>query len=86
VSAPGPGDAGGDEGADAAARALAPLSGTAVVAAYLLALVTLLAPLAVLGAVFAGIVLMRREHPGHGVAVIALGAVCVVLGMTVVWT
>jgi hypothetical protein len=53
--------------------------------AYLMALVTLLAPLAVLGAVFAGVVLARRGRPATGAGVIAVGAACVVLGLTVVW-
>lgn len=64
---------------------LPPLPGRVVAAAYVLALVTLLVPLAVFGALFAGVVLIRRERPLAGAGVIAVGIACVVLGMTVVW-
>lgn len=54
-----------------------------VVSAYLLAAVCLLVPLAVVGAVFAGVVLARRNRPGSGAAVIALALVCTALAVTV---
>ena len=53
--------------------------------AYLLAAVCVLAPLAVVGAVFAGIALMRRNRARDGLQVIALGLACTALGL-VVWT
>ncbi len=53
--------------------------------AYLLAAVCVLAPLAVVGAVFAGIVLVRRNRPRDGVQVITLGLACPALGL-VIWT
>jgi len=56
-----------------------------VAAAYVLALVTLLVPLAVIGAAFAGVVLIKRDRAAEGIGVIVVGAACVVLGMTVVW-
>ena len=62
-----------------------PLPGRVVGAAYVLALVTLLVPFAVLGAAFAGVVLIRRDRPLAGAGVIAVGAACVVLGLTTVW-
>ena len=52
--------------------------------AYLLAAVCVLAPLAVVGAVFAGVALMRRNRPRDGIQVIALGIACTALGL-VVW-
>jgi hypothetical protein len=55
------------------------------VVAYLLAAVCVLAPLAVVGAVFAGIVLVRRNRPRDGVQVITLGLACTALGL-VIWT
>jgi hypothetical protein len=55
------------------------------VVAYLLAAVCVLAPLAVIGAVFAGIALMRRNRARDGLQVIALGLACTALGL-VVWT
>ncbi|MEJ7797721.1 MAG: hypothetical protein WKF42_04410 [Solirubrobacteraceae bacterium] len=54
-----------------------------VAVAYLLALVCLVAPLAVLGAAFAGVVLFGRGRRGAGAGVIALAVVCVALGVTV---
>ena len=65
---------------------LPPLPGRVVAAAYVLALLTLLVPFAVLGALFAGVVLIRRDRPGAGAGVIAVGIACVALGLTVVWT
>ena len=53
--------------------------------AYLLAAVCVLAPLAVIGAVFAGVALMRRNRRRDGVQVIALGLACTALGL-VLWT
>ena len=49
--------------------------------AYLLAAVCLLEPLALIGALFAGIVLMRRNRRLEGAGVIALGVVCTALGL-----
>jgi hypothetical protein len=54
-----------------------------VAAAYLLAALSLLVPLAVVGAVFAGAVLLRRGRPAEGAGVIALGVACAALGVTV---
>ena len=52
--------------------------------AYLLAAVCLLVPLALVGALFAGIVLMRRNRQLEGAGVIVFGAVCTALGL-VLW-
>lgn len=52
-----------------------------VVAAYLLAAVCVVVPLAVLGALFAGVALARRNRPLSGMAVIALGLACTALGI-----
>ena len=52
--------------------------------AYLLAAVCVLAPLAIVGAVFAGLVLLRRNRARDGVQVIALGVACTALGL-VLW-
>jgi hypothetical protein len=54
----------------------------AVVAAYLLAALCLLVPLAVVGSAFAGIVLWRRGLRRHAVAVVGFGVVCLVFGVT----
>ena len=54
----------------------------AVVAAYLLAALCLLVPLAVVGSTFAGTVLWRRGLRRHAVAVVGLGVACVVIGVT----
>jgi hypothetical protein len=51
-----------------------------VAAAFLLALVCALLPLAYVGAVFAGVALVRRGRRREGVAVVVLGLVCVVVG------
>jgi len=48
--------------------------------AYVLALVCFLAPLAILGAGFAGAVLIRRGRQGHGIAVIVVAIACAVGG------
>jgi len=53
-----------------------------VVAAYLLAALCLLIPLAVVGSTFAGTVLWRRGLRTHGAAVVGLGIACVVFGVT----
>lgn len=52
-----------------------------VVAAYLLAAVSVIVPLAVLGALFAGVALMRRNRAVDGVAVIVLGVAATALGV-----
>ena len=52
-----------------------------VVAAYLLAALCVLVPLAVVGAVFAGIVLARRNRPGDGARVLVLAVACTALGV-----
>ena len=57
----------------------------AVAAAYLLAAVCALVPLAIVGSTFAGIVLWRRGLRSHGLAVIALGFACMALGVMVLW-
>jgi hypothetical protein len=49
--------------------------------AYILAVVCFLAPLAILGAGFAGAVLIRRGRPGHGMGVIAVAVLCAVGGV-----
>jgi len=55
------------------------------VVAYLLAAVCLLVPLALIGAVFAGIVLARRNRPLEGAGVIALGIACTVIGLVLLF-
>ena len=52
-----------------------------VVVAYVLAAVCLLVPLALVGALFAGFVLMRRNRQLEGAGVIALGIACTALGV-----
>jgi hypothetical protein len=52
-----------------------------VVVAYLLAAVCALVPLALVGALFAGVALMRRNRPRDGAGVIAVGLACTVLGL-----
>jgi hypothetical protein len=52
-----------------------------VVIAYVIAVVCLVAPLAVLGAGYAGAVLLRRRRPGAGMGVIAVAVACSVLGL-----
>ena len=51
-----------------------------VVAAYLLAAISVLVPLAVAGAIFAGVALMRRNRRAEGIGVIAVGVVATALG------
>ncbi len=59
-----------------------PVRPQAVVAAYGLAALCLLVPLAVVGSTFAGAVLWRRGLRPHGAAVLGLGVVCLALGVT----
>lgn len=54
-----------------------------VVAAYLLAAICVIVPFAVLGALFAGVALARRNRPGAGAGVVVLGLLCTVLAVTV---
>jgi hypothetical protein len=60
-----------------------PVRPQAVVAAYLLAVLCLLIPLAVLGSTFAGTVLWRRGLRQHGASVLGLGVACMAFGVTV---
>ena len=52
-----------------------------VAVAYVLAAVCALVPLAVIGAIFAGVVLFNRGLRAHGAAVIWLGLACTALGI-----
>ena len=52
-----------------------------MVIAYLLAAVCLLVPLALLGALFAGVALMRRNRPADGAGVIVVAVVATALGL-----
>ena len=61
---------------------LAPHPAPVVASAFGLALLGLLIPLALVGALFAGVVLARRGRPGTGLAVVVLGVACVVAGVT----
>jgi len=54
-----------------------------VVAAYLLAAVCLLVPIAVVGAAFAAVVLARRNRPGAGAGVMVVALACTGLAVTV---
>ena len=58
-----------------------PVRRQAVVAAYLLAALCLLIPLAVVGSTFAGAVLWRRGLRPDGAVVVGLGVTCMVLGL-----
>ena len=49
--------------------------------AYLLAAVSFLIPLALVGAVFAGIVLMRRNRQADGLGVLVLAVVATAAGL-----
>ena len=49
--------------------------------AYLLAAVCLLVPLALVGALFAGVALMRRNRRADGVGVIVVGLVATAIGI-----
>jgi uncharacterized RDD family membrane protein YckC len=52
-----------------------------VAIAYVIAVVCVVAPLAVLGAGFAGAVIIRRGRPALGAGVIAVAVLCSVLGV-----
>jgi hypothetical protein len=52
-----------------------------IAVAYLLALLCLLVPLAAVGSVFAGIVLLRRGRTQAGAGVLALTAACTAIGI-----
>jgi hypothetical protein len=52
-----------------------------VVVAYLLAVVSLLVPLAVVGAAFAGVALMRRNRRADGAGVLVVAGVATALGL-----
>jgi hypothetical protein len=51
-----------------------------VVAAYGMAALCLVLPLAVIGALFAGVVLLRRGRRAHGAAVIVVGVALAIVG------
>jgi hypothetical protein len=51
------------------------------VVAYLLAIVCLVVPLALVGALFAGIALMRRNRATDGLGVIVVGVLATALGL-----
>jgi hypothetical protein len=53
-----------------------------VVVAYAIALVCLVAPLAVLGAGFAGAALFTRGRHAAGAGVVAVAVLCAALGLT----
>lgn len=55
--------------------------GRIVVIAYLLAVTSILVPLALLGALFAGFALTTRGRRADGFGVIALGVACTALGV-----
>jgi hypothetical protein len=52
-----------------------------VVVAYLLAAVCMLVPLALVGALFAGVALLRRGRPADGAGVIVVGLLATALGV-----
>ena len=52
-----------------------------VVIAYLLALVCILVPLALVGGLFAGVALMRRNRPLYGTGVIVVAVACTAFGI-----
>lgn len=54
-----------------------------VAIAYVLAAICYIAPLAILGAGFAGAVLIRRGRTGPGAGVVAVAVVCAVAGVLV---
>jgi hypothetical protein len=56
-----------------------------VAAAYLLALLCALIPLAAIGSAFAGIVLLRRGRARDGAGVLALTAVCAAIGVMLLY-
>ena len=49
--------------------------------AYLLALTCVLVPLALVGALFAGVALIRRNRPADGAGVLVVGIVATALGL-----
>lgn len=55
-----------------------------VVSAYLLAAVCVVVPLALIGALFAGVVLLRRSRRAEGLGVIAVAIACTVLGILLI--
>ena len=59
-----------------------PLPTRVVVAAYLLAALCMLIPLAYVGAAFAGVVLIRRGRALDGAVVLVLGALGVAIAVT----
>ena len=60
-----------------------PLRPEPIVAAYLLAGICLLIPLALVGSAFTSAVLWRRGLHAHAATVLVLSVICVVLGVTV---
>lgn len=52
-----------------------------MVVAYLLAMVCLLVPLALIGALFAGVALIRRNRPADGAGVIVVALLATALGI-----
>jgi hypothetical protein len=58
-----------------------PLPPRIVGVAYLLAAICLFVPLAVVGAIFAGVVVSNRGMRAHGIAVIVLSIACAALGV-----
>jgi hypothetical protein len=56
--------------------------GRVVAAAYGLAVVCLFVPLALVGALFAGVALARRNRPAEGAGVVVVGIACTALGVT----
>jgi hypothetical protein len=52
-----------------------------VIVAYLLALLCLLLPLALIGAIYAGAVLIRHGRPMEGGGVLVLGVACTAIGI-----
>lgn len=59
-----------------------PVSTPVIGAAYLLAVLSLFVPLAVVGSTFAGAVLWQRDLRAHSIAVMALGFACMIVGVT----
>lgn len=58
-----------------------PLPPRLVAVAYALAAVCAVVPLAVVGAVFAGVVVFNRGLRNHGIAVVVLAIACATLGI-----
>ncbi len=59
-----------------------PVPPLAVAAAYLLSVLCLFIPLAIVGSTFTGTVIWRRGPRPHGPAVIGVGIACLVFGVT----